>query len=108
MITRHMCTAAGHRGRPANVTLMADWPIIAQLAMPPTKATAMLALTCLAHSRRFLLLLWVILGRRVRAPAAALPVAYISVCLGYWRWRLSLSIPVCIDNCDRLLWVIQV
>jgi hypothetical protein len=58
------------RVRPPDVTLMTDWPIIAQPPMPPTKAAAMLALPCPAHPGRLLLLLWVILGRRVRAPAA--------------------------------------
>ena len=40
------------RPRPPEVTLMTDWPIIAQPPMPPKNAATMLAPPCPAHSRR--------------------------------------------------------
>ena len=39
------------RPRPPDLTLMTDWPIIAQPAMPPKKPATMLPTPCPAHSR---------------------------------------------------------
>ena len=43
------------RPRPPDFTLITDWPIIAQPAMPPRKPLAILATPCPIHSRLLLL-----------------------------------------------------
>nr|AAM08080.1 hypothetical protein [Providencia rettgeri] len=39
------------RPRPPDFTLIIDWPIIAQPAIPPSKPEPMLAIPCPLHSR---------------------------------------------------------
>ena len=41
---------AESRPRPPDFTLMTDWPIMAQPAMPPIKPVAVLAMPCPMHS----------------------------------------------------------
>ena len=53
--SRTPAVSADRRPRPPDFTLMTDWPIMAQPAMPPIKPVAMLATPWPMHSR-FLLL----------------------------------------------------
>jgi|GEM_PF-6868722 len=45
-------TKVDSRPRPPELTLITDWPIMAQPPMPPNRAATMLALPWPAHSRR--------------------------------------------------------